>query len=420
MTRLRKVPVVVTCAILLIGCNPGEPVTDSQSALQTETETDTESVIYAPAPAPDIKVGQRPPSDTDEAGIWMMVDRSEERTKTSGSRVRDPALNEYMKRVMCGLAGPYCPDVRVYIARVPHFNATMSPNGMMVVWTGLLLRVRNEAQLATVLGHEIGHYLRRHSIQRFRRIRDTYGALAFMSMGMAMVGIPLITDIAALAAQGSLSAFSREHESEADAIGVKKISDAGYDPREASRVWRNIVEESKHSDKERSFSFFLSSHPRPEDRQKELEHRATEIIAKNPIAPRLSHTDRFRAAIAPWRERLLRDEIQLREYKRSLGLMDMLIEDGFRVGELRYFKGEIYRLRDDEKQNDRKAAMDEYEISLKLGGYPAEIHKSIGLLKLRMNETAQATASFHKYLALKPEAPERDYILSLITPSNGS
>jgi beta-barrel assembly-enhancing protease len=418
MTRLRKIPVVVTCAILLIGCNPEEPVTDSQSAFEAESQSET--VVYSPAPAPDIKVGQRPPSDTDEAGIWLMVDRSEKRTQTSGNRVKDPALNQYLKSVMCDLAGPYCPDVRVYIARVPHFNATMSPNGMMVVWTGLLLRVRNEAQLAAVLGHEIGHYLRRHSIQRFRRIRDTYGALAFMSMGMAIVGIPLITDIAALAVQGSLSAFSREHESEADSIGLNRIAEAGYDPLEAARVWQYIVEESDHSDKVRRFSFFLSTHPRPEDRQQELEHRAKEIVGKSPNSPRLNHTERFRAAIAPWRDRLLRDEVRLRDYKRSLGLMDMLITDGFRVGELRYFKGELYRLRDDQKKNDRKAAMDEYEASLRLGGYPVDIHKSIGLLKLRTNERAQATVSFRKYLELRPNAPERDYILSLITPSNGS
>lgn len=416
MTLFRNVSGVLACSILLIGCNPGEPVTDAQSALENEPET----VVYAPAPAPDIKVGQRPPSDTDEAGIWMMVDRSEDRTKTSGGRVHDPALNKYVRDIVCELSGPYCRDVRVYIARVPHFNASMSPNGMMVVWTGLLLRVRNEAQLATVLGHEIGHYLRRHGIQRFRRIRDTYGFLTFMSMGMAMVGIPLVTDIAAIAAAGGLSSFSRENESEADAIGLQRIAKAGYDPREAAIVWRNIVEESKHSEKERKFDFFLSSHPRPEDRQKELEARAEAVLETDGSTRGNRHTERFRAAIAPWRDRLLRDEMRRREYKRSLGLMDMLIEDGFRVGELRYFKGEIYRLRDDEEQKDRQAAMREYDASLKIGGYPVDIHKSIGLLKLRMDRRVQAAESFQRYLSLRPDAPERDFILSLIKPSNGS
>ena len=54
------------------------------------------------------------------------------------------------------------------LVRTPYFNASMAPNGMMQVWSGLLLRVDNEAQLAAVLGHEIGHYLARHSVERLR------------------------------------------------------------------------------------------------------------------------------------------------------------------------------------------------------------------------------------------------------------
>lgn len=416
MKQIRSALAVCAGAAFLIGCNPGQPVTDSQTALESEPDT----AAYSPTPTPDIRVGQRPPSDSDEAGIWMMVDRSEARTKTSGNRVQDPALNEYVREIVCKLSGPYCGDIRVYIARIPHFNASMSPNGMMVVWTGLLLRVRNEAQLATILGHEIGHYLRRHGIQRFRQVRDTYGFLTFMSMGMAMVGIPLVTDIAAIAAAGGLSSFSRDNEREADAIGLDRIASAGYDPREAAKVWRNIIEESEHSETKRKFDFFLSSHPRPKDRQQELEKRAEAVFKKNNSRGGALHTERFRAAISPWRVRLLRDEMQRREYKRSLGFLDMLIADGHRVGELRYFKGEVYRLRDDETQSDRASAMREYEAALKLGGYPVDIHKSIGLLKLRLNERNQASQAFRKYLSLRPDAPERDFILSHIKPTDGS
>ena len=349
-----------------------------------------------------------------------MVDRSEALTKTSGDLVRDPALNAYVSNIVCNLAGPHCPDVRVYIARVPHFNATMSPNGMMVVWTGLLLRVRNEAQLANVLGHEIGHYLRRHSVERFRRIRDTYGFLTFMSMGMAMVGIPLITDIAAIAAQGGLSSYNRRDETEADAIGLSKIADAGYHPGEAALVWDNVTKEYEVSGEERQFSLFLSSHPHPEDRRKELAGRADKILGKMAGVKRQRHTERFRAAIAPWRQRLLRDEVQRHEHKRSLGLLDMLIEDGFRVGELHYFKGEIYRLRDDAKLDDRAAALRSYETAIDLGGHPPELHKSLGLLRLRMNDRPGAFTSFNQYLDNSPDAPDRDYILSLIKPASGS
>ena len=55
---------------------------------------------------------------------------------------------------------------------MPQFNAMMAPNGMMLVWSGLLLRVENEAQLAAILGHELGHYLERHSVEQLRAAKD--------------------------------------------------------------------------------------------------------------------------------------------------------------------------------------------------------------------------------------------------------
>ena len=74
--------------------------------------------------------------------------------------------------------------IRVYAMRQPDFNASMAPNGMMIVHTGLLAHMRNEAQLAAVLGHESGHYLRRHSVQNWRSLKSK-------SAAMAVVGIRL-------------------------------------------------------------------------------------------------------------------------------------------------------------------------------------------------------------------------------------
>ena len=72
--------------------------------------------------------------------------------------VRDPVLNAYVRKVLCRTIGDaHCAPIRLYIIRTSQFNASMAPNGMMQVWTGLLLRMDNEAQLATVLGHEMGH-----------------------------------------------------------------------------------------------------------------------------------------------------------------------------------------------------------------------------------------------------------------------
>ncbi|WP_333999038.1 hypothetical protein [Sphingomonas aurantiaca] len=87
------------------------------------------------------------PTTVDERGVWMEADEDERRLRESPSVIRDPALNAYVRGVLCRTVGDdRCRSVRIYIERVPAFNASMAPNGTMIVWSGLLLRVRNEAE----------------------------------------------------------------------------------------------------------------------------------------------------------------------------------------------------------------------------------------------------------------------------------
>ena len=123
--------------------------------------------------------GYTPEMSSDEAGIWMQVDKQEAQIKTSPQLVRDEKLNAYVSGLVCKLAGEYCPSIRVYILDVPEFNAFAMPNGAVVVYTGLLLETENEAQLAFVLGHEITHYLHRHSLEHLRMAINTTGFWRF-------------------------------------------------------------------------------------------------------------------------------------------------------------------------------------------------------------------------------------------------
>ncbi|MFI4927860.1 MAG: hypothetical protein ACHP7E_09265, partial [Burkholderiales bacterium] len=87
----------------------------------------------------------RPAPGTDEGGLWGLMDREESRLKRSPLTIHDQKLEAYLTSVVCRLGEDHCPDVRVHPVRTPHFNAMMAPNGMMIVWSGLLLRVENEA-----------------------------------------------------------------------------------------------------------------------------------------------------------------------------------------------------------------------------------------------------------------------------------
>ena len=130
----------------------------------------------------------RPDPSSDEGGLWAYMDRQEQQLKRSSFLIRDPALNKYVSDIACRLAGEHCPEMRVYLVRTPYFNASMAPNGMMQVWSGLLVRMQNEAQLSAVLGHEIGHYLQRHSVEGLRDAKSRSSFAQILGIALGVVG----------------------------------------------------------------------------------------------------------------------------------------------------------------------------------------------------------------------------------------
>ena len=173
------------------------------------------------------------PTDKDEQGLWKEMERAEEEISGSNLLVQDPKLTGYLKDLIGKVGGPAAKDFRIYLARIPEFNAMMFPSGFAVVFTGLLLRMRNEAQLAGVIAHESGHFLRRHMIRSWRdqRRKSDFFAIGAMLAGVGGAGAGVyLGDYVQLAQLGtllSLFSYSREMEAEADAIGAKLIEQAG-------------------------------------------------------------------------------------------------------------------------------------------------------------------------------------------------
>jgi beta-barrel assembly-enhancing protease len=344
----------------------------------------------------------RPALDTDEAGLWMAMDRAETSLRRSGLLMTDEALNSYLRGIVCKLAPAHCHDLRVYVVRTPQFNATMAPNGVMQVWTGLLLRADNEAQLAYVLGHEIGHYLERHSLQRWRDARLKGDLLAFFSLGAAASGVGFVTPLVHLATLASVYAFSRDNEREADEIGFALMKSAGYDPREAPGIWESLQKERDASNSKQPLLFF-ATHPSAEERVGTLRE-----LARKAYAPEQLWTvgrDELLAATLPHRAVLLRDELRQRDFKRTAVLLDRLLAQGVGTGELQYFKAEMYRLRNED--GDAAQAVVAYEAAIASATAPVDAHRALGLVLMKQGEKAKARAAFTEYLARHPEADDR-------------
>jgi beta-barrel assembly-enhancing protease len=335
----------------------------------------------------------RPDLATDEGGLWAMMDREEQRLRRSPFRIRDEALGAYLAELSCRLGGGHCPDIRVYAVRAAWFNANMAPNGMMQIWSGLLLRADNEAQLASVIGHEIGHYLQRHTVERLRDLRARSAFGSFISL-FGIVGA-----IGALATMASALAFSRDQEREADRIGLDLLRTTGHDPREASIVWSNLIEELKATpgaDPSQN-SILFATHP-PSD-----ERRATlELLASGGGGER--HESAYRARIAPLRAMLLEDELKRSRPFETVVLMTrkLGLEPG--AADLLHCRGEAYRQRG--QAGDEALALADFETACAAAAAPARAFRSLAELHRSAGRKQPAHEAFTRYLDLAPDSPD--------------
>jgi predicted Zn-dependent protease len=339
-----------------------------------------------------------------------MMSREEERLRSSRFLVRDPELNGYVRDVACRMAGDYCADLRLYIVRTPYFNASMAPNGMMQIWTGALLRAQNEAQLASVIGHEVGHYLRRHTVDRFRDVKDKSAFSLVVSMGLAVAGLGAVGQLTGLLLAASMFSYGRDQEREADSIGLDLMERGGYDPSQASAVWSQLIAERKAREVPSARDLVFASHPGEDERETVLRERAASMPGNGDESRR--HRDRHTLAMRRFRMTLIADELRLRQYGPSLALFQRMQELEPGDGEVAFAVGEVYRMR--AREGDHVEALRSYDRALSTEGVPAETWRSIGLVRRERGEGALADAAFRRYLELRPDADDSLMIKSYL------
>ena len=353
---------------------------------------------------------ERPGIESIEAGLWMQMNNYEEQLKTSGSRVKDKNLDKYLKDLLCTLT-VYCKDIRVYVLDIPYFNAFMAPNGMMVVWTGLLLRVENEAQLSAVIGHEAGHYIKRHSLKAWLDAKARTDLMALLSIGLAVGGVPGggdIFNITQLLQAGIMAKHSRDNEREADEIGLDALIKAGYDPDEAPKVWENIIKEMELGENKKPPAF-LASHPNPKERIKNLQEQ-TKRYSK---IERKKNKENLKKIIHPYLKKWIRNEIRVNnKIEQTEFVFSKVFNDTNNLYLLKFYQGEIYRLKKDEEKN--KKAIKLYRDSIKENKDFPDAYRELGLLLLKENKNNEAKEKLKKYVDLAPNAKDVEIVKSYI------
>jgi predicted Zn-dependent protease len=159
------------------------------------------------------------------------------------------------------------------LQKTKELNAYCMPGGRIMVYSGLIDQLDlSDAEIATVLGHEIAHALREHTRERVSR---AYAQQLVLSGAAAVAGVSEATaNMANMVAEVTFQLpFSRDQESEADDIGLELMARAGYDPNAAITLWNKMsAAETSGTPK------FLSTHPAPKERIKDIQKNLPRVL----------------------------------------------------------------------------------------------------------------------------------------------
>lgn len=229
-----------------------------------------------------------------------------------GGEVQDAALRSYIDGIGQRLARQSeQPGARwtFTVLDSPVVNAFALPGGYVYVTRGLIALANDEAELAGVVGHEIGHVTADHSSQRRSRAGlaqiGVFGATILGAVaGLSGEALRSIGQLGNLAGQGYVASYSRGQEFEADKLGVRYLSRAGYDPRAEADFLRSLQAESTLQSRIAGGAYnpnrvdFFSSHPATAERVNEAVRAAEASGVATPGAGAPRNREAFLAAIS--------------------------------------------------------------------------------------------------------------------------
>ncbi len=223
--------------------------------------------------------------------------------KQFGGEYDNAKLEAYVQKVGSSLATQTeMPELKYSFTVLDDelINAFALPGGYVHITRGLLALAENEAEMASVLGHELGHITARHAAQRYSQSMAANIGVGLLGVLGAVAGLPTGTaDIAGFGAQAYLQSYSREQELEADELGIRYMTRAGYDPAAMATFFRKLdaytaLQAALAGSPESGDSFdIMASHPRTADRVEQ----AKKLAAAQSLANGRVDRDRYLAAI---------------------------------------------------------------------------------------------------------------------------
>jgi predicted Zn-dependent protease len=332
----------------------------------------------------------------EEQRVWYTARELDKQMDKADSIYEDAAIQAYVQGVMQKLYPEYAGAINVRVVDSPSLNAFALPNGSIYISTGLMARLDNEAQMATVLAHEGVHFTHKHGLQQRRNIKSS--TAFFTAFGM-VAGIPMLGE---LLGASSIYGFSKDLEREADAEGFQRLQAAGYDVTQAPVTFEFLLAEVEALDIDEPY--FFSTHPGLQERIDSFK----ELVKQAGTEGGYRGVEAYQAHIGSLRVRLLADYLELGQYQSVL--LILTAKDAFAryPPSAWFYLGEAYRLRDN--KGDTDLALKAYQTAAAQVPTFAPPYKALGLHFMKAGQTEQAVSYFNRYLELAPEAPDRAYI----------
>lgn len=231
-----------------------------------------------------------------EAQLAQLGEQAYAEARAKMPLARDPAMTNYVNCVVTTLVRQLPQDWQrlrweATVFQDDDANAFALPGGKVGVYSGIFKVARNQDQLAGVIAHEIGHVYAHHHNERItRQMGAQFGVQLAQILAGSRYGQGAMDAVgqggSILAQTGLLLPGSRTQELEADVVGQELMAKAGYDPHGAVTLWQNMAAQGGSRPPQ-----WLSTHPDPESRLREMQTRADQLMpvyqaARQTHAPR--------------------------------------------------------------------------------------------------------------------------------------
>lgn len=224
--------------------------------------------------------GRRQLTLMSEAQEISIAQEADPQIKEEMGVYNDPALQDYVSEIGHRMAKiserPQLPW-RFTVVDVPAVNAFAVPGGGIYITRGIMPFLDSEAELAGVIGHEIGHVTARHSAQQYTR--QVTGQIGLLALGIFVPAARPFGEVSGQALGALFLKYGRDHELQADELGARYESTVGWDPAGVPAFLSTLGRLDEAAGDRRGVPNWLSTHPDPLSRVKDIQPTVAQLKA---------------------------------------------------------------------------------------------------------------------------------------------